>query len=386
MSSPREEIRYSTGIKSDTKEMKIRYSTGIKSPRQKPKNLSEIKHFAKMSRQVILRWMAPDQCLITRVYSALVLWSWCGPEKTEDGKVVVKDAGGYIERDKNGEPIRARQRDIFRLLDLRSELRGHLSRAVARLIADGLVWTDDDDAMYIDPDPPAFDGESDTSTDEKTEWVIADRHISSDDLPTEPDKRAAAIEWLDAANTAWNAALKDLRTSHRSMLVQGLSERGIFIDKRSRRESNNNMLVVVAPPVEVPRPKEPELSPVLAALQQHGITTPAAAENLATACRNAKPGCTDAEIVETIQAMAAGFSRTVNNPVGVLLTQVPQAIAARPRPPSDLVELRRRLRSSDPNTSAEAARLILADQQATPQDRTDANDVLEWTRNAKAPS
>src|SRR5215831_6607865 len=116
------------------------------------KSLSEIKHFAKISRAVVLRRMAPDQCFSSRVFWALVLWSWCGPESTE-GAVVQKDAKGYIRREK-GQPVPALQKHILRLLGLNQGLKANLSRTIARFIESGQLWTDEAGMMYVDPEPP----------------------------------------------------------------------------------------------------------------------------------------------------------------------------------------------------------------------------------------
>lgn len=115
---------------------------------------------------------------------------------------------------------------------------------------------------------------------------------------------------------------------------------------------------------------------ILVALQRHGTTTPVAAGRLLKECKAAKPDCSLQEIIEVIGELAAGFSRNVKNPIGVLLKQVPSAVAARQRPPNDLDELRRRLRSSDHQTSINAAGQILADEHAPVADRVDAAELL----------
>lgn len=202
--------------------------------RSKPAHLNSVKHFAKVSRSVVLRSMAPDQCLSARIFWALILWSWCGPEKTEDGMVVLKDVNGYLKRDNKGRPIPARQRDIFQLLELRPNQRANISHAIERFIKGGRLWTDERGVMYTDPEPPPFAGKSDVSTDIKS-WVIADRVIRIEDLPDEDsDARTASIRCLEQLSTAWKNDLKSIRTGHRMRLVQAISDGRIIIDKKRR--------------------------------------------------------------------------------------------------------------------------------------------------------
>lgn len=142
-------------------------------------------------------------------------------------------------------------------------------------------------------------------------------------------------------------------------------------DPRSDRGAPPSSSAAAAPSSVAAAPES-----ILVALQRHGTTTPAAAGRLLKECKAAKPDCSLHEIIEVIGELAAGFSRNVKNPIGVLLKQVPSAVAARQRPPNDLDELRRRLRSSDHQTSIDAAGQILADEHAPVADRVDAAELL----------
>jgi hypothetical protein len=201
--------------------------------RGKPKSLAEVTHYAKVSRPVVLRQTAPDKCFSTRVLWALVLWSWCGPEKSEDGAVVKKSAKGYIERDKDQKPIPAMQKDLLDLLGLKASLKGRLSRTIDRLEKTSQVWTDEGGVMYVDPEPPAF--ATPDSVASTGNWRIADRVVSIGNLPPDPVARTAAIQWLETTSTGWKNDLKSLRTGYRKLLVQAISDGLIIIDERSKR-------------------------------------------------------------------------------------------------------------------------------------------------------
>jgi len=117
------------------------------------------------------------------------------------------------------------------------------------------------------------------------------------------------------------------------------------------------------------------VAPILAALRHHGPTSATAARKLVAQCRAERPECTSEEIVQTIAAIAASFGRSVKNPVGVLLTQVPGAL---PKDPPARQE--QRVEHERTALNAEARRWaveILADPKATERDREMAHEVLE---------
>jgi len=222
----------------------------------KPKSLATVTHFAKVSRQVVLRRMAPDQCFSSRVFWALVLWSWCGPDTSQDGAVVQKNPKGYFPRDEKNQPIYipAQQKDILQLLKLNQGLKGKLSKTITRLIESGQVLTDEAGRMYVHADPPAFEEADSVAC--TGNWKIADHTVRREDLPSDPVACTEAIRWLNELSTAWKSELNSLRIGYRKSLVQGLFERGIIIDKKrqiSREEPSSSAFSTVVedePPEE----------------------------------------------------------------------------------------------------------------------------------------
>jgi hypothetical protein len=197
--------------------------------------------------------MAPDQCFSSRVFWALVLWSWCGPEKSEDGAVLRKTTKGFYPRDMNDQPmmVPARQKDILELLGLGEIWKGHMSRVVAHLSESGQLWTDDDGIMYVDPCPPAFEDLESVDSTVNQKWQIADRTVRFSDL--DPVDSTLSIECLEELSTAWKTALNELRTVHRKLLVQAISEGRILIDKKResrREEESSSSSAVPEPPYE----------------------------------------------------------------------------------------------------------------------------------------
>src|SRR4249919_2325000 len=88
-------------------------------------------HWAKIRREVVIHRMATAESLDDRLYWAVILWSWCGPEYSRT--VVLKDARGYIRRDNAEKPIPAKLKDLRELLGLAPGMKGHVSRAIQRL-------------------------------------------------------------------------------------------------------------------------------------------------------------------------------------------------------------------------------------------------------------
>lgn len=117
------------------------------------------------------------------------------------------------------------------------------------------------------------------------------------------------------------------------------------------------------------------IAPVLTALEKYGATTPKAAEKLVARCREVKPGCTPTEIVGAIQKMAATFGPGTKTPIGVLLTQIPQAL--KPRAPTiqrKPVDIDRTALNEEGRRAAIA---ILNDPESSERDRELAREVLE---------
>src|SRR6186713_245125 len=113
-------------------------------------------HYALIPRRVVLNRMETADCLEARVHWAIILWSWCGPGRTEDGAVVVKDRRGFIQRDGAGNQIPARAIDLLQLLGLAAGMKGNLSRAIARLKMKGVIRFEGK-VMYSVDSPPIIE-------------------------------------------------------------------------------------------------------------------------------------------------------------------------------------------------------------------------------------
>lgn len=174
---------------------------------------------------------------------------------------------------------------------------------------------------------------------------------------------------------------KPLSPIRRVVKVDNFLGRIKSLGKDTTNKDNNN-----TPPASV-NGVSVVVAPVLAALQEHGTTTEAAAKKFILRCQEAEPQCSGVQIVQAIQDLAAGFSKNTKNPIGVLITQVPATLKetakrAQKRPPAMSDDLRRQLRSSDQTTSTRAARLILEQPDASDQDRADAREVLQALQTA----
>lgn len=97
------------------------------------------KRFAVIPRAVVLHRMENADCLDSRLFWAIILWSWCGVEVSPDGSVILKDQEGWISKDTKGNPQPAKQDDLRELLGLAAGMKGAVSRAIARLAEVGSI-------------------------------------------------------------------------------------------------------------------------------------------------------------------------------------------------------------------------------------------------------
>jgi len=186
--------------------------------------------------------MEMSECLDSRLFWAIILWSWCGVEVSPDGSVVLKDEDGWIRKDAKDRPIPAKQDDLRELLGLAPGMKGAVSRAIARLVEVGSIRFGNTipggrgaKVMYPIQEPPtksANDGLS-TGNSENAQgpWYVAHIKIELGDLPEDPVARTEAIQWIQSLGTGFNSELKVLRTSYAEAYVQGAPERGIIIEK-----------------------------------------------------------------------------------------------------------------------------------------------------------
>ena len=369
-------------------------------------------HYAKIRRQVVLHRMATASCLGDRLFWLIILWSWCGPECTDDGRVVKKDDKGFIIRERvpgtgntQGREIPARAVDLRKQLGLPESMRSHVSEELNRLVAqnsivfrDGIIYANASPRL---PDPP----QNVPGTGNILSFYIGRKCISTGNIPTDPEARERAVQWLEQTAKSFNQELKALRTRYNEILVQAAPGLGIIIEeeKKRRRETTttteaapelvpdvvaDSLLAVLDEPEEdaevVPQSSlEPELSPVpmvvpetattptvvLEELRTHGVVTPETASKLVGDCRSKFPEATEEEVVGAMRKIAGGFTRSVRNPVGVLLTQTPQFFATyqRPQPPPPAPDVGERERQM-------ARRFLEADDGDVPEDQK------QWAR------
>ena len=193
--------------------------------------------------------MATATCLDDRLFWGIILWSWCGPERSEG--VVLKDARGFIRRDNQEQPIPAKLRDLRELLGLAPNMKGNVSRAIERLVQRNSIHFDKG-VLYPDQEPsPRAPPTAVVSTDN---FCVGTRRISTNNLPTDPVARSKAVQWLQTTRTAWNTDLKTLRTLYNQLLEQAAPELGIIIvlKKKKRRveeEKSSTPATPVPPPL-----------------------------------------------------------------------------------------------------------------------------------------
>src|SRR5262252_668267 len=127
-------------------------------PRQDKKRLRTKEHFVRFSRKVVLHRIDTAESLEDRLWWAIILWSWCGPQTCD--YVALKDDEGFLskvslplEQEKlvanaspeerklvrNTSPIPAKCIDLLRLLGLGEGAQGNASRALARLEYKGSI-------------------------------------------------------------------------------------------------------------------------------------------------------------------------------------------------------------------------------------------------------
>lgn len=186
-----------------------------------------------MPRAAIRHRIETAECLEDRLYWAMVLWSWCGPEKSP--YVVLKNSRGYIRRDGGDNPIPAKAKDLLELLGLGPSMAGNVSRAIHRLVAKNCVRYEKRILYPVkEPEPlPVGIPPKNCST---ATFFIAGETVSTDNFAgLDEEKKREAVQWLEQLSTEWRDGLQQLKYRLKSLLDEGLSARGIIIDKKSRR-------------------------------------------------------------------------------------------------------------------------------------------------------
>lgn len=232
-------------------------------------SVPEAKHWVKIPRAVVLHRMETADCLDGRLFWAIILWSWCGPQRSEH--VVLKDEKGWVKTDAKGVPIPAKLKDLRELLGLSPARMGSLSRAAARLEEVGSIRFGDSisgrggaKVVYPIHEPPTTEASLVASTATKDRWYVGTFVVSTKQLPDDPVARTEAIRWLEDLNTEWNEDLKSLRTKHNELLEQGASAHGILIERSSKSRlakdppPTSQPTIEETPSPEPPPPPEPE--------------------------------------------------------------------------------------------------------------------------------
>ncbi len=314
--------------------------------------------WASVPREVILRAMADDQCLDSRLRHAMILWSWCGPEPCE--AVVRKDARGYIVRDGAGKPVPARFKDLIGLLGLGAGMKVNVSRIAQAMVERGWLRIEGK-VMYLVFKPSAPDPTQ--SVSKHANWSIAGVVVHANWLPADPVARHDAIRFIETVDAQWKTERNQANARARGLLRTGLSERGIIIGeekKRLREERSSSSSVVPpateeatttnSPPSAPPEPGPPASPTALAvppvdpaavaeALAAYVRPDDAAIAVLMADCRSRAPDCTTDEVVAFVREkgpLAAGK----RSPLGFLMKAVAncfeggsfRALRGRPKP------------------------------------------------------
>ena len=275
-------------------------------------------HFAKVRREVILHRMVTSECLDDRLFWGIILWSWSGPVKSAGGAVVLKDGKGFIRKDNHGQPIPAKLNDLRELMGWPTGMKGEVTRIVKRLIEkNSIIFDKKTRTLYAVEEPTV--PEIPQKVAGTRNFCIGRIVVGTRNLPTDPDARYRAIQWLEKASTAWKTDLKSLRTRYRDMLVQAAPELGILYvleEKKSRGEkaaAGSTTAAAAAPPP--PAPIEIQVAEELSIDDE-------AAQRLVAGCKEVEPSITGPEIVALAQAKRAQNKGPIGT--GLLITYVPK--------------------------------------------------------------
>lgn len=223
--------------------------------------------FALIPRAVVLHRMDTSDCLDSRLFWASIALSWCGPEVSPDGSVVLKDEDGFLKKNAKGKPIHGKLKDLCEFMGLAPAMMGNISRAAARLVAVG-SWKYGDSIpgckgskakiVYPVQEPPSRESRLQVvSTDNLKVWHIGTQVVSIDNFKHLDEVACTELQAeLDDASTQWLSNLKAVRTQADALVVQILSARGIIIEK-----SKKSLLAKSPPPTSQPDLEEEPVAP-----------------------------------------------------------------------------------------------------------------------------
>jgi len=225
-------------VGTDNKKLSVQQLSGDTSPSESFKDW-----VARVPRKAVLHRMETAESLEDRVFWAIILWSWCGPQIND--AVVIKNRSGYIQRDANGKPVPAKLLDLLALLGLAPAMKGNLSRAIQRLAAKGSIRYESR-VLYPVKEPVAPEKRPPPSAKGET-FFIARIVINIGEVVVGTDNdqvaRTEISQWLNGLSTEWKTGLKNLKTEYRELVVRGFRERSILIgleEKKRRRDIENN--------------------------------------------------------------------------------------------------------------------------------------------------
>jgi len=295
---------------------------------------------ARIPRRVVIHRMETSDCLESRVFWAIVLWTLCGPQRST--ALVIKDHKGFIQKDAAGNPVYAKEQDLLGVLGLAPGMKGHLSRTMKRLKEKGSIRHHKKVWYFVEAPPLPESPKSVASTGN---WNIAGVVVSTGNLPTDPVARAEAIRWLDSLSTEWKTTLRTVKTGIRKLLVQGSPEHGIIIDKKRQKrrgetaaaESPDEPPVAPAAAAEPPPKAEPpkdlgEVEQVREALEPYGSADLETARRIIRESRKHYPPATPVEIIQVIHEKDKA-ARKAENPIGFLVVVVPKGFEGYQRKP-----------------------------------------------------
>jgi Helix-turn-helix domain len=291
---------------------------------------------ARVPRKVVLHRMETAECLEDRVFWAIILWSWCGPQVSD--RVVIKDRRGYIQKDGAGNPVLARFQDLLDLLGLAPMMKGSLSRAIQRLVAKNSIRYESRILYPVkEPSSPAPNPKSCAYDN----FNIAGIVVSTATFPTDEVARTELLKDVSRCSTEWRTELKALKYKHQAAVVQVFSRYGIIIGLEEKKRRGETA-TAAPPPVEepaaaatpppepppeprVPEPTTDEVAQVRNTLAEFGTADFKTAELVITRSRKECPDATAGEVAQKISEMGRGLGRNVRNPIAVLVSSVPAA-------------------------------------------------------------
>jgi len=215
--------------------------------------MTPMNHWAKVPRRVVIHRMETADCFESRVFWAIILWSWCGPEASES--CVIKNERGFIQRDSAGNSMPARPLDLLRLLGLAPTMKGNLSRVIRRLKEKGSIRFEGKILYPVQEPPPPEDTQKVVESDN---FSFAGVVVRLNNFSTDPVERAETIQWITELRSDYNRDVKTVKSGYRKLLRQGLFERGILIVLEEKKRGGEDGQSVG--PLQEPKPPEDRLT------------------------------------------------------------------------------------------------------------------------------